>query len=187
MGRLSPPARHRFVTSALYDLPVGKGRRVDISNPVVNALAGGWQIGGIWTVQSGFPITPSVGADRSGSGAFFDRPDATGVSPYLDDPHPYRWWRAAAFTTNAPGTFGNAGRNALVGPRFFTLDGSAHKEFRMLYKESHILQFRFEAFNIMNHPVWGNPNSNVLSSGFGTITGTAVSMRQLQLALKYNF
>ncbi len=186
-GPSSFDTRHRFVTSALYDLPVGKGRRVDISNPVVNALAGGWQIGGIWTVQSGFPITPSVSADRSGTGAFFDRPDATGVSPYLDDPHPYRWWTAAAFTPNAPGTFGNAGRNSLVGPRFVTLDGSAHKDFRMPYKDNHALEVRFEAFNLMNHPVWGNPNSNVLSSGFGTITGTAVSMRQIQLALKYNF
>ena len=57
----------------------------------------------------------------------------------------------------------------------------------MPYKESHMLQFRFEAFNVLNHPVWGIPNANVLSSGFGTITGTAVSMRQMQLALKYSF
>jgi len=57
----------------------------------------------------------------------------------------------------------------------------------MPYKENHLLQFRFEAFNALNHPVWGNPNPNVLSSGFGTITGTAVSMRQIQLALKYSF
>ena len=50
-----------------------------------------------------------------------------------------------------------------------------------------MLQFRLEAFNVLNHPVWATPNINVLSSGFGTITLTAVSMRQLQLALKYNF
>ena len=92
---------------------------------------------------------------------------------------PSRWWSTAAFTANAPGAFGNAGRNALIGPRYFTLDASAHKEFHMPYKDSHMLQFRFEAFNVMNHRVWGTPNSNVLSSGFGTITSTAVSMRQL--------
>jgi hypothetical protein len=50
-----------------------------------------------------------------------------------------------------------------------------------------VLQFRLEAFNALNHPVWGIPNANVLSSGFGTITGTAVSMRQAQMALKYSF
>jgi hypothetical protein len=75
----------------------------------------------------------------------------------------------------------------LIGPRLFTLDFSAHKQFRMPFGENHVVQFRLEAFNVLNHPVWGTPNANVLSSGFGTITGTAVSMRQLQLALKYSF
>jgi hypothetical protein len=192
--------KHRFVTSTLYDLPVGKGRKVDISNPFLNAVIGGWQAGGIWTVQSGFPVTPSVGgADRSGNGAGFDRPNATGVTPYLSNPVPNRWWPSvlladnktpnpdSAFTPNAPGTFGSAGRNSLIGPKYLTLDFSAHKEFRMPFKEGHMLQFRLEAFNVMNHPVWGIPNSNVTSSGFGTITGTAVSMRQMQVALKYSF
>jgi hypothetical protein len=192
--------KHRFVTSTLYDLPVGKGRKVDISNPFLNAVIGGWQAGGIWTVQSGFPITPSVGgADRSGNGAGFDRPNATGKTPYLSNPVPNRWWPSvlladnktpnpdSAFTPNAPGTFGSAGRNSLIGPKYLTLDFSAHKEFRMPFKEGHMLQFRLEAFNVMNHPVWGIPNASVTSSGFGTITGTAVSMRQMQVALKYSF
>ena len=71
----------------------------------------------IWTLQSGFPITPTVGGtDRSGTGGGFDRPNATGVSPYLDNPMPARWFNIAAFTANAPGTFGNVGRNSLIGP-----------------------------------------------------------------------
>jgi hypothetical protein len=57
----------------------------------------------------------------------------------------------------------------------------------MFYKESHILQFRVEAFNALNHPVWSNPNANILSAGFGSITGTAIPMRQMQVALKYVF
>ncbi len=180
--------RHRFVTSTLYDLPIGKGRSLDPRNGILDAVAGGWQIGGILTAQTGFPITPGVGgADRSGNGAGFDRPNATGITPYLDNPVPSRWWDPAAFTGNTPGTFGTAGRNSIIGPKFLTLDASAHKEFHMPYQERHMLQFRFEGFNIMNHPVWSNPNSNALSSGFGTISGTAVSMRQIQLALKYTF
>ena len=177
------------MTSALYDLPIGKGRLLPVNNAVANTVIGGWQIGGgIWTIQSGFPVTPNVGgADRSGNGAGFDRPNTTGVSPYVDNPVPSRWWDPAAFTGNIPGTFGTAGRNSLIGPGYFTLDASAHKEFHMPYRETHMLQFRFEAFNVMNHPVWAIPNSNVLSSGFGTISGTAVSMRQIQLALKYSF
>ena len=180
--------RHRFVTSALWDLPIGKGRRLDVENGFANALVGGWQAGAIWTVQSGFPQTITIGGvDRSGAGGLFDRPNATGVSPYLSDPTPSRWYNLAAFAEQPAGTFGNVARNGLIGPSFFTLDFSAHKEFRMPYSEQHALQFRFEAFNVLNHPVWGAPNGNILSSGFGTVTGTAVAMRQLQLALKYFF
>jgi hypothetical protein len=180
--------RHRFVTSALWDLPIGKGRRVDVENPILNSVAGGWQAGAIWTVQSGFPQTVSIGGvDRSGTGAGFDRPNATGINPYLSNPTPSLWFNPKAFVEQPAGTFGNVGRNTLIGPGIFTLDFSAHKEFRMWYSEQHTLQFRFEAFNVLNHPVWGAPNSNILSSGFGTVTGTAVPMRQLQLALKYFF
>jgi len=72
----------------------------------------------------------------------------------------------------------------------------------MPFSEHHKLQFRIEAFNVLNHPVWSNPNGNILAGaafpgqpstnahqGFGVVTGTAngVSMRQIQLALKYSF
>ena len=179
--------RHRFVTSGLWDLPIGKGRRVNLQNKVVDALAGGWQIGSIITLQSGFPITPNVGgSDRSGTGGGFDRPNATGLSPYLSDPQPYRWFDIAAFTPNTPGTFGTAGRNSVIGPHIVAWDFSTHKDFKVT--ESQYLQFRWEAFNAGNHPVWGTPNTNANSPGsFGTITGTRLSMRQMQLALKYVF
>ena len=180
--------RHRLVTSTLYELPIGKGRQVDVTNPFLDAVAGGWQAGFIWTVQSGFPETPTVGGtDISGNGAGFDRPNTTGVSPYVSNASPSLWFNPAAFTQNLPGTFGSAGRNSLIGPGLLTLDFSAHKEFRIPGTEQHRLQYRFEAFNVMNHPVWGAPNLNVRSSGFGTITGTLVPMRQLQMALKYSF
>lgn len=180
--------RHRFVTSALWDLPFGRGRQFDLKNRFVNALGGGWQVGGIWTIQSGFAQTVSVGgADRSGAGGGFDRPNATGISPYLSNPTPSLWFNLAAYTPNKIGSFGNVGRNNLIGPGQKTLDFSAHKEFKMPYLETHLLQIRVEAFNVLNHPVWGQPNSNVLSSGFGTVSGTAVAMRQVQMALKYVF
>ena len=180
--------RHRFVTSALWNLPVGRGRRLDVRNAVANAVVGGWQAGFVWTVQTGFPQTVTIGGtDRSGAGGLFDRPNATGASPYLDNQTPSAWFNRAAFVLQPAGTFGNVGRNSIVGPGFFTLDFSAHKEFRMPYLEQHTLQFRFEAFNVLNHPVWGAPNTNIQSPAFGTVNGTAVAMRQLQLALKYLF
>ncbi|MCU1260791.1 MAG: TonB-dependent receptor, partial [Bryobacterales bacterium] len=180
--------RHRFVSSALYDLPFGKGRRFDLNNSFFNGAVGGWQAGAIWTVQSGFPQTATIGGiDRSGAGGLFDRPNATGINPNSSNPTPSGWFNSAAFVLQPAGTFGNVGRNTLIGPKLFTLDFSAHKEFRIPRLEQHLLQVRFEAFNVMNHPVWGAPNSNTQSVGFGTVTGTAVAMRQLQLALKYVF
>ncbi len=180
--------KHRFVTSALYDLPIGKGRQVNIENGVANAVIGGWQIGGIFTLQSGFPQTISIGGtDRSGAGGLFDRPNATGANPNLDSRNTSLWINPAAYVLQPAATFGNVGRNTFIGPSFRTLDFSAHKEFVMPWKENHRLQYRLEAFNAMNHPVWGAPNGNILSSGFGQITGTAIAMRQLQMALKYAF
>lgn len=193
--------RHRFVTSALYDLPVGRGRTLNISNSLLNGLIGGWQLGGILTLQSGLPQTISLGSfDRSGTGNNYDRPNATGISPYESNPTPSRWYNPAAFMLQPAGTYGNLGRNVVVGPGIIGLDGDIHKEFHMPYNEAHVLQFRLEAFNVMNHPVWSNPSGNILSGsafpgapstaahqGFGIITGTALPMRQLQIALKYFF
>ncbi len=185
-GYSSFDTRHRFVVSGIYDLPIGKGRSLNIQNPFVDAIVGGWQLGSIVTVQSGFPITPNVGgSDRSGTGGGFDRPNATGISPYLSDPTPSKWFNIAALVANTPGTFGTAGRNSIIGPGMLTWDFSTHKDFRI--REGQRMEFRWETFNAANHPVWGTPNTNPNSAGFGTITGTRVSMRQMQLALKYVF
>lgn len=186
-GFSSFDTRHRFVASGLYDIPIGKGRMIGVSNRLLDAIVGGWQIGSIVTIQSGFPITPNVGgSDRSGTGGGFDRPNATGVSPYQSNPTPSSWFNVAAFTPNAPGTFGSAGRNSINGPGLVTWDSSTHKDFNITEKQR--LEFRWEAFNIANHPVWGTPNTNVNAPAqFGVITGTRTNMRQMQFALKYVF
>jgi hypothetical protein len=180
---------HRFVTSTTYDIPVGKGRMVNVSNGFLNAIAGGWQVGGIWTVQTGVPEIINIGGvDRSNTGVGYDRPSVVaGVSPYPSNQTPSRWFNPAAFFEQPLGSFGDLGRNVVNAPSTFALDFDAHKEFFMPYSDRHVLQFRFEGFNILNHPVWGAPNGNILSSGFGTITSTAINMRQIQLALKYSF
>ena len=179
--------RHRFVTSGLWDLPVGKGKHVNISNAFANALVGDWQVGSILTIQSGFPITVSIGGtDRSGTGSGYDRANATGLSPYLSSPTPSAWFNLAAFQLQPAGTLGNLGRNAVVGPGMVTWDFSLHKDFRTT--EQQRLEFRWELFNAANHPVWATPNTNVNNPGtFGTITGTRTNMRQMQFALKYVF
>jgi hypothetical protein len=156
---------------------------------VLDALAGGWQLGGIVTYQTGFPFTISANArDTSNIGAGFDRPNAVaGVDPVLprDQQNTQHFFNTAAFSPQTFGAFGNVGRNTMIGPRILNVDGSLHKNFKFTEKIG--LQFRWEAFNAINHPNWATPNNNFFSSAFGTITGTRTSMRQQQFALKLIF
>jgi hypothetical protein len=192
--------RQRLVTSVLYDLPVGSGKLLNIANPVANGIIGGWELGGIVTLQSGMPGNLGIGGVDNASTAAggYDRPNATGMSPYLDSPTPSRYFSLAAFTEAPPGQFGNVGRNAIIGPGIIGFDAEVHKQFRI--REGHMLQFRFEAFNALNHANWNMPNLNVLAGAaqagmpstvahqnFGVVTATNGSMRQIQLGLKYAF
>jgi len=152
------------------------------------ALAGGWQLSSILTLQTGFPVTVTNGLDSSNTGAIFDRPNSTGRNAELPrgQQDPRRFFDTSAFTINLPGTHGNVGRNTLMSPRIRGWDFSALKNF-YLFSEGRYLQFRLEAFNFPNHPNWGNPNTNISSAAFGQITGTRGNMRNLQLALKLVF
>jgi hypothetical protein len=178
--------RHRLVVSGLYDLPFGNRRRFAIGNRVLDAVAGGWQVGGITTWRSGFHINPSAGQNRANTNINTDRPDATGQPVSLDTSTTERWFNTAAFALQPIYQFGNAARNSIPGPAGFMLDSNVQKNFR-LGRETHELQFRWESYNLLNHPVWGFPNANLSSPTFGRISSTAVSMRQMQFALKYVF
>lgn len=198
-ARSSFDTRHRYVTSAQWELPFGKGKRFNIENPVANVIAGGWEIGSIVTLQSGFPLTVTQSGDPSNTGGQFDRPIATGQRASLDrgQQDPQRFFNLQAFSRTPDGSFGNVGRNTLDSPGIIGWDFIAMKNFTMPWKESHRLQFRFEAFNFPNHPNWGNPDTNLnsgtldpatgLGRNFGTISGTRTNMRQLQMALRYTF
>ena len=151
--------RHRLVISGLYDLPVGKGRKMDIQNKFLDAIVGGWQLGGITTWRSGFAINPSAGTNRANTNIGVDRPDATGISQSVDHSTTEKWFNTAAFVLQPIYQFGNAGRNSILSPAGFYLDTNLQKNFRMP-KESQHLEFRWEAYNLLNHPVWGNPNTS---------------------------
>ncbi|HLQ45085.1 MAG TPA: hypothetical protein VK137_10180, partial [Planctomycetaceae bacterium] len=184
----SHDTRHRFVTSTFWDLPFGKGRRLNVNNSVADVIVGGWQLGAILTLQSGFPITVTNGLDTSNTGGFFDRPNSNGQNSALPrgQQDPQRFFDTSTFSFAPAGTFGNVGRGTLESPGIIGLDFSMHKDFK--FTERHRLQFRFETFNFTNHPNWNNPNTNIAAgSSFGVITSTRLSMRQLQFALKYSF
>jgi hypothetical protein len=178
--------RQRLVISGLYDVPFGKDRKMAIRNGLLDAIAGGWQVGGISTWRSGFPLNPSAGVNRANTNINVDRPDASGQKVSLDTPTTDRWFNTGAFVLQPIYQFGNAARNSITGPAGFILDSNVQKNFRGP-REGHEVQFRWESYNLLNHPVWGFPNSNLSSPSFGQISSTATNMRQMQFALKYVF
>ena len=136
-GLSSFDVRHRSVTSILYDLPFGKGKPLNINNSVLNAVAGGWQTGGIITMQTGVPGTLSIGGvdNAATSDGGYDRPNSTGAPVFADNRTPSRWLNPAAFTEAPPGYFGSVGRDTIEGPGIFGFDMEVHKQFRMPYRD----------------------------------------------------
>ena len=114
--------RYRSVTSFAWDLPFGEGRHFLDTDGVLNGIFGGWQFGGIVTITAGFPFSPAISLDTSNTGTFGQlRPDLIG-DPNAANPSPARWYNPEAYATPAEFTFGNAGRNSLVGPGTRTAD-----------------------------------------------------------------
>jgi hypothetical protein len=191
--------RHRFVTSVLYALPFGNGRKY-LSHGIASRVVGGWELNSIVTVAKGFPLTVVPGSDRSQTSTGYDRTNATGISPNMSNPTTGEWFNIQAFALQPLNTYGNAGRDVVIGPGVFDWDFSTLKNIVITEKRS--LQLRFEAFNFLNHPNFGDPaltlgNNRADASGvpipgtgsFGTITSTrsGIDMRELQFSLKLIF
>ena len=178
--------RHRFVASILYELPFGDGKPF-MQTGVGGAILGGWQISTIINKSSGFPRTAYVGTDRSNTGGGQDRPNSTGLDPNLpgDQQSTAQWFNTAAFALQPLGTFGNVGRNTFFGPGITNVDASLIRNFRMMSTKT--LQFRLEAFNAFNNPIWNDPNTTLTSPLYGTINTTRKPMRELQLGVKFVF
>lgn len=148
-----------------------------------NRLLGGWQLAPILSHQSGFWFSPLTGVDNSLTGVGLDRPNVVG-NPYNGPGGELHWINPAAFVPNALGTFGDAGRDSLVGPSYTDLDVETSK-FIHLHRE-HQMEVRFEAFNVLNHTNFENPVQTESSSAFGVIQASNPP-RILQAALKYSF
>src|SRR5262249_52744146 len=118
------------------------------------------------------PFSITSGVDNSQSAVNADRADVIGDWRISGDRSKaqmlQQYFNKAAFKVNTVGTFGNSGRNILVGPGQQNIDFGAVKTFSA--KERYKLQFRAEAFNLFNHANFNNPNGNVSAGTFGTIT-----------------
>jgi len=181
--------RQRWVTSFDYELPIGRGRRYNIENRALDLLAGGWHVGGILTFASGFPFTPWLGFDPSNTGEQgLVRANRVGNGNLPSGQRaPDLWFDINAFTIPDDFTYGNSGRNVLIGPGQKIFDGSIRKVFSITERQK--LEFRTEFFNMLNHPNFSQPD-NFIDDGpgaAGTITSLAVPQRQIQFGLKYSF
>jgi hypothetical protein len=174
---------HRFAGSFIWELPRINGR-----GAALKTLVNGWELNGIVTLQRGSPFNVVSDVDASQSGVGADHADLVGNWQIAGDRSKAasidRYFNTSAFVVNAPGTFGNLGRNVLRGPGMSNIDLGTVKTFAVT--ERWRVQLRGEAFNLLNHANLGTPNANVSSAQFGRIT-SAGNPRVMQVALKVVF
>jgi hypothetical protein len=189
--------------SYVYRLPVGRdGKFLNHMNSVGEAILGGWETNGIYQYHSGQPFTPILAYDETNTLENQDRPNLVG-NPFASTSTCKTrtascWMNIAAFAvpgvptgTSCPiatcrtsfYTFGTAGKGEIRGPTFNELDFAISKNFAV--GEGKKIEFRAEAFNILNHPNWDNPSAT-LSSSFGVIA-TAEASRQMQFGARFVF
>jgi hypothetical protein len=174
--------KHTFSSSWVYELPWAREKAY-----------GGWQVSGILLLRSGLPLTVTTaqGVQSTGTG---NRPNRI-CDGNLPNPTIDRWFDTSCFvpTADITGTYGDAGRGIIRGPGSFNIDASLIKNTRLGRYNTEV---RIEAFNLLNHPQFGNPNTTIGNAAVGTISTMlsnpscslcGTTERQIQLALKVRF
>lgn len=177
------------MTSWVWQLPVGKGKRYLGSGGLAGGILGGWQASGILSLQSGMPVTLLLSSDNANVGFGQQRPSVTSLSALI--PSGFQQNRQHWFNTQAlfvtPYTYGNLGRNVLIRrDPYKNLDFGLAK-ITQLPRERANIEFRAEFFNIVNHQNFADPVNTFGSSDFGQVTGIVGTPRDIQFALKLNF
>jgi hypothetical protein len=194
LGSSTFDIRHHFVISPVWELPFGPGRQF-VTQGVWSKIVGGWQVSPLFTFGTGTPLTATLSGNYSNSGGSTDRPNIV-CNPNANAPNsPQEWFNTSCFQIpiasgqpGAPYSFGNEGRGVIFGPGVVNLDISIVRMF--VIRERAKLQFRFESFDSLNHPLFGLPGLVANTSSFATITSTTTNSsgnRQNQVALKLVF
>ncbi len=173
--------RNNLTVAFVWQLPGYKG-----GNSLQRAVLSDWGVNGIFQYISGSPLWITQGRDGEHNGSLWQRPDLVpGQSLTLHDRSVGEWFNTAAFT-EADGHYGSTPRNPLSGPSNNPLTLAVIKTFPIPFK-GQSLNFRVEAFNVLNHPQFSPPGTDQSSSTFGQLTSTSIDNRDLQVALKYIF
>ena len=181
-----------FTLSGVYELPFGKGKKM-LTKGVGKALLGGWQVNGLWTWESGLPLSFSASSTSLNAPGNSQFPQQIGPVQILGHEGPGTFWFTPGAFANAPaGTIGNVGRNILHGPNLFAINASLFRRFNIT--ERFRLEFRAEAFNLTNTPEFDLPDTTLGDAAFGQITtahgsqAVQVNMnRSLQGSLRITF
>ena len=186
-GLASIDVRHNLVASYEWQLPIGRGKLLlGNSGPVVQALLGGWRFNGIVSLRSGLPVNVVRNGNQVGYSGL--RPNVL-RKPNLDPSQRTltRYFDTSAFSvTGLSATSpGDAGRDIVQGPGSANTDVALVKD--LVSRESRMLQFRVDAFNLTNTPHFANPNADLSQGQFGTITNTIGNPRILQFAMRLSF
>ena len=180
----------RWSTGFTYELPFGKGKKMLGTSKALDYLVGGWNINGLSVYQSGFPIQITQATNNNSVfGYASQRPSATGVSPVTSGSLENRlgnYINAAAFSTVPRGSFGNIARTLdMRGPGQANWDMSLFKTLSITEKFKG--QFRAEALNAFNTPMFAAPNATLGSGSFGKITSQVNFSRMIQLGIRLYF
>ena len=172
-----------LVFNYIYELPVGKGKAFAPASRIANSVAGGWQVSGISSFKSGFPIGIIAIGNNTYSLGGNQRPNIVG-NPAIEHPSADQWFNTGAFAQPASFTFGNAPRTLpyLRAHGTNNFDFSVQKRWR-LWNETSGLQFRTEFFNLFNRTTFYNPWSFFGDPNFGKVL-QAMPPRSIQMGLK---
>jgi hypothetical protein len=172
----------RFVTSYVWQIPVGRGAKYFPSTPVVKDIISGWSLSGITEFQVGLPMTITQ-TNQLGGFTSVQRPNEVG-DPLSGPGTPQQWFNTSAFVAAPALTFGNSARFPFHGPGLENWDTSLMRNF--VLREGLKLQFRGEFFNTLNHTNFDAPNGAINTKAFGSI-GSAEAPRTIELVLRLFF
>ena len=174
-----------IVATYNYQLPIGRGKMINVDNRLLDLLVGGWEYSGFIRLNSGSNYTVNIAADIANIGnSGYERPNLVGPRNPSNQT-PSHWLDASSFATPAQYTYGTMGRNALRTEFYKGADMSLLKEFPIYDRFRG--RFNVDAFNVFNHPIFGQPDSGLTDQNFGKITYTASGTRAVQLSAKITF
>ena len=177
---------HLLSANGIYEVPVGRGKRFSTGNRIGDYILGNWQINGIFTWRNGQNFNVSDSFDAANTGAGQERPNVVGN--IRNGPHTRgEWFNTSGYAAPALYTYGNSYTNDQQAQRWINVDSSVIRSFP-IWRET-TFQFRAEAYNLLNHPIFGAPGSDVNTpANFGQIgTSQANTNRQLEMSGKIVF